>query len=88
MSDLPETRNQVAMLAQATSNFENGVKGFMMKYTSLTTLHRVFSYILRYIDNTKYKKNKLRTVGLLSPKELENSLFTQIRLVQRYIYVS
>lgn len=53
----------------------------ILKYSSFNKLLRVTSYVLRFINNYQ-KKSTDKLIGLVTPKELENSLLLLTKVAQ------
>lgn len=60
------------------------IHNLLIKYSSLTKIQRIFTYIQRFIYNLKHKNNKL--CGNLSLLELENSLNAIIKFSQQQMF--
>lgn len=60
------------------------IHNLLLKYSSLTKIQRIFTYIQRFIYNLKHKNNKL--CGNLSLLELENSLNAIIKFSQQQMF--
>jgi hypothetical protein len=77
--DLPEQRNTVINMSMTIPQDE-----IITRFSSLTRLQRVVSYCLRFAFNCKSSGSQL--TGLLSEEELQNSLYTCVRIAQEVAY--
>lgn len=82
--DLPDLKTTTIVHLAATS--ENPLLTDIERYSSLFRLQRVFAYVLRFIKNTT--PNSSKTIGPLTPHELQESLKVCVRLTQETAYVS
>lgn len=78
---IPEQRSSASLVVNIKS--DNVFIDLIKKYSSLTKLLRVMSFILRFIQNCKDKmlRTNNKTI-VLKPNEIENSLLILIKLTQ------
>ncbi|KAJ8926576.1 hypothetical protein NQ314_021041 [Rhamnusium bicolor] len=78
IENLPELRpNSVVFFTTSKTDFKNFPQ--LTKYSSFSRLQRVFSYVLRFINNIK---NTSKYSGPLSSLELNHSLYHLTKIVQ------
>ncbi|CAG7726031.1 unnamed protein product, partial [Allacma fusca] len=78
--DLMEIRKARIVMAVATAD-----TALLPRYSSLWKLKRITSWILRFAHNSKGPKAN-RTIGPLTPSELEQALMTHVRVIQRQVF--
>ncbi|XP_044747143.1 uncharacterized protein LOC123308514 [Coccinella septempunctata] len=84
-SEIPEIKKTDLTLIIMTDSQDISI---IDRFSSLTKLHRVIAFCQRFINNSKISIPENRFAGKLSKSEIDNSLNTICKLVQRNAFPS
>lgn len=79
--DLPELKNLKINLSTQVSTLDCVLD--FNRFSSFKRMQRSFAFVLRFINNLKLKRRENRLLGELTLEELDASLYSMIRLVQK-----